>query len=278
MSPVRVTVLVENTASGRGLLGEHGLSFWIEYGDKHILFDTGQTDVLVRNARVLGIDLSRADAIVLSHGHYDHTGGLAKAMQIAPRARVFLHPDALRPKFSRHADGTVHEVGLPQLTEEQVRLRSAGLVFTSTPTEIVDGLFVTGRIPRANNFEDTGGELFRDATCSELDPLNDDQAVYFRCTKGLVVLLGCAHAGVVNTINHIRAINDNRALHAVIGGMHLCNASEARLTATLDELQSHEDLVVAPAHCTGTRQKMLLWYRFPRRCRECVVGSQFAFE
>lgn len=278
MSPVRVTVLVENTASGRGLLGEHGLCFWIACGDKHILFDTGQTDVFARNARVLGIDLSRADAIVLSHGHYDHTGGLAKAMQIAPRARVFLHPDALKPKFSRHADGTVHEVGLPQLTEEEIRRRSAGLVFTPHPTEIVDGLFVTGRIPRANNFEDTDGSFFRDSACGEVDPLRDDQAIYFRGSKGIVVLLGCAHAGVINTLNQIRAINDGRTLHAAIGGMHLGSASEARLIATLDALQSYEDLLLAPAHCTGTRQKMLLWHRFAPRCRECVVGSQFAFE
>ena len=278
MSPVRITVLVENTASGRGLLGEHGLSFWIDYAGRHILFDTGQIDVFARNAKVLGVDLSRADAIVLSHGHYDHTGGLAKAIQIAPHARVFLHPDALKPKFTRHADGSVHNIGLSHLTEEEIRRRSGGLVFTTRPTEIIDGLFATGPIPRVNDFEDSGGAFFRDATCIEPDPLNDDQAIYFRCAKGMVVLLGCAHAGVINTMERVAALSGRHPLHAVIGGMHLCNASEARLAATLDAMQLREDMLLAPAHCTGTRQKMLLWQRFPRRCRECIVGSQFLFE
>ena len=278
MNPLRITVLVENTAAGRGPMGEHGLSFWIEHAGTHVLFDTGQTDLFAHNARVLGIDLSRANAIVLSHGHYDHTGGLAKAMQIAPQARVFLHPDAMKPKFSRHADGTVHDVGLPHLTEEKIRRQSGGIVLTLQPVEIAEGLFVTGQITRGNNFEDTGGEFFRDAACVEPDPLNDDQAVYFRSSKGIVVLLGCAHAGVINTIDHIRALNDGHSPHALIGGMHLSNASEARTTATLDAIQSYDDLMLAPAHCTGTRQEMLLWHRYPRRCRECVVGSQFLFE
>jgi 7,8-dihydropterin-6-yl-methyl-4-(beta-D-ribofuranosyl)aminobenzene 5'-phosphate synthase len=277
-SPLRITTLVENTATGRGLLGEHGLSFWIECGDTRVLFDTGQGDVFAHNARLMKIDLAKADAIVLSHGHYDHSGGLAKAMQLAPRARVFMHPEALLPKFSRHVDGTCHEIGLPRLSDADIRQRSGGLVFTEGPTEVTEGLFVSGRIPRRNALEDTGGAFFRDPACTQPDPLDDDQALYFKASKGLVLLLGCAHAGVINTIDHVRALSGGADIHGVIGGMHLHSASEERLAATIDALQPYEDQMLAPAHCTGTRPTMLLWYRFPRRCRPCAVGSQFLFE
>ena len=91
---IRITTLVENTASGVSLLAEHGLSFWIEYANKRILFDTGQSNILVKNAKALGIDLAETDAIVLSHGHYDHTGGLAAVLNIAEKAKIYLHPGA----------------------------------------------------------------------------------------------------------------------------------------------------------------------------------------
>lgn len=278
LGPVHISVLAENTAAGRGLLAEHGLSFWIEAGQQHILFDVGQTDVFARNARILGIDLSRTNAIVLSHGHYDHTGGLSKAMQLAPHTRVFLHPDALNPKFSRRNDGVCHDVGMPVLTKSDIRRRCADLILTDQPTQITDGVFVTGTIPRTNGFEDVGGPFYRDSGCTQPDPLLDDQALYFRCAKGIVVVLGCAHAGVINTLNYIRTLTGNAPIHAILGGMHLLSASEERLAATVDALQEHENVVLAPAHCTGTQQTMLLWYRYPGRCRKCQVGSRFVFE
>jgi 7,8-dihydropterin-6-yl-methyl-4-(beta-D-ribofuranosyl)aminobenzene 5'-phosphate synthase len=276
--PVRITVLVENTAAHRGLLAEHGLSFWIKAGANHILFDTGQTDVFVRNARALGIDLTQASAIVLSHGHYDHTGGLASALQLAPRATVFLHPDALKPRFSRHADGTHHDVGLPNLSEHDIRRRGAGLVLTERPTHVGGNVFVTGAIPRLNDFEDVGGDFFLDAQCVRPDPLADDQALYFRCAKGIVVVLGCAHAGVVNTLRYVQSLAGECPVHMVIGGMHLLHASERRLNETLQFFRQNQQMIVAPGHCTGFRQTMAIWSHLADRCRTLNVGSEFVLE
>ena len=107
---IRTTVLVEDTVPASGLSAEHGLSFWIEYAGKRILFDTGQSDILIHNAKKLDINLADADAIILSHGHYDHTGGLAAVLGVAAKARVYLHPAAIEPKFSPKTSG-VKQIG-----------------------------------------------------------------------------------------------------------------------------------------------------------------------
>lgn len=115
------TVLVDDIAAGRGLLGEHGAAFWVEAGPKRVLFDTGQGMTLEHNARHLEIPLGSADAIVLSHGHYDHAGGLAHAVKAAPQARVFAHPSAFQRKYEQNDDGTATEFGVPQSGKTNLR-------------------------------------------------------------------------------------------------------------------------------------------------------------
>ena len=275
--PVRVTVLVENTARGDRLGGEHGLAYWIECGPKRILFDTGQGDLFDRNAEAMGIDASTASAIVISHGHYDHAGGLPTALKLNRHAPLYIHPAAFTPKFTRDADGTGREIGMRGPVSLDIR-SAADLIPTPTPTEVVPGIRVSGRVPRAHNFEDAGGPFFRDAACTIPDPLDDDQAVYFRCKRGLVVLLGCAHAGVVNTISHIQAISGGWSVHAVIGGMHLRSASRARIDATIRAFREHHIGRLAPCHCTGAHVEAELREQFPSQYAPCHAGSQFVFE
>lgn len=274
-APLRITVLIENTAHGSGLRGEHGLSFWIECGDRCILFDTGQSDLLARNARLLKIDLARTSAVVLSHGHYDHSGGLSTVLRAAPRVGVILHPDTLRPRFSRHRDGSVHEIGMPRESARSIQ-QNGVLTFTDRPIEVAPGLFATGPVPRQTG-EDTGGEFFLDAECMQTDLIHDDQALYIPTAHGLVILLGCAHAGLINTMIHVRAISGREQICAVIGGMHLLNASDDRLAMTLAAVAEQDVPLLAPAHCTGMRSTAMLWNRFPGRCRTCHVGSRFEF-
>jgi len=129
---IGITTLVENTASAPELLAEHGLSFWIEYEDKRILFDTGQSDILIQNAKALGVNLAEADAIILSHGHYDHVGGLAAVLDIAAKAKVYLHPAAIEPKFIRKPSGA-QSIGMPDPAKKALRGRD--VVWTETPVE-----------------------------------------------------------------------------------------------------------------------------------------------
>lgn len=274
---VRITILVENKVHQRGLLAEHGLAYHISVGNKQVLFDTGQTDLLLSNAQHLGLNLSGVDAIVLSHGHYDHTGGLAAMRRLAPEARIIMHPAATAPKFAANPDGSsrpvgMSETGLKALATAQVE------ICDENPVEVVDGLFATGRIPRTTRLEDVGGRFFLDPACTRPDPIFDDQALFFESTAGTVVLLGCAHAGVINTLQYIESLTGSTKVASVLGGMHLLNGSEARIRFTLEELRRREIRELVPLHCTGWNASLRLWGDSPGRCKFGGVGVVLSYK
>jgi 7,8-dihydropterin-6-yl-methyl-4-(beta-D-ribofuranosyl)aminobenzene 5'-phosphate synthase len=268
---IRITTLVENTASGAGLLAEHGLSFWIEYGDKRILFDTGQSDILIQNAKVLGINLAEADAIILSHGHYDHTGGLAAVLDIATKAKIYLHPAAIEPKFSRKTSGT-KSIGMPDSAKKAIGNRE--VIWTETSNQIFDGVKVTGQVPRINNFEDVGGAFFLDENCQKPDELLDDQTLFIESAKGLVIVFGCGHAGVVNILHRIADLSEKKRFYAALGGMHLLRASKECIERTETVFRDYDLKNIGPAHCTGADVTRRFWNVFPDRCFICSVGKQ----
>lgn len=274
---IRITVLVENSVHQAGLKAEHGWSCLVEIGGRRVLFDTGQTELLLDNARTLGCSLENLDAVVLSHGHYDHTGGLAAVCRLSPAARVFLHPAALKPKFSLNPDGPARDIGMPETSRRLLEHAESRLGLTATSLEVVPGLFATGEVPRRTDFEDVGGPFFLDAHGQQPDPLVDDQAVFFAARGGLVVLLGCAHAGVVNTLMHISTLTGGKRVHAVLGGMHLGLASERRMRATVAHLRLANPDHLAPAHCTGLAATTRLWTEFTGKCCIAATGTRLEF-
>lgn len=274
---IRITVLVENSAHRPGLVAEHGLSFHIQAGKRSLLFDTGQTDLALINAQTLRLPLEQVEAVVLSHGHYDHTGGVPAILDVAPEARVYLHPAAFAPKFSRNQPGPARMIGMSEAAALAIRQHPGGFIETPRRTEILDGIFVTGEIPRVTTYEDTGGAFYLDADGRQPDPLVDDQALVIDLGRSVVLLLGCAHAGVVNTLEHVRQLTDGKPVSAVIGGLHLGKASGERLLNTVFCLSEARLDCLAPAHCTGEPATTRLRQSFMNIFRPADVGAVFEF-
>jgi 7,8-dihydropterin-6-yl-methyl-4-(beta-D-ribofuranosyl)aminobenzene 5'-phosphate synthase len=268
-----VTQLVENTVGGPGLLAEHGIAFFIEADGHCLLFDTGQGLALVHNAEQLDIRMESVDAIILSHGHYDHAGGLIDALEMTGPVEVYLHPQALTAKFNRNG----REIGAPITDEVKLTSLARGLTYTKSPTEIIPGIHATGEIPRIHKIEDTGGPFYQDSECTQKDALPDDQALYIKTSKGLIVLLGCGHSGVINTLDYIQRISGEKTIYAVMGGMHLLRATTKRLVFTGDNLKRMAVRYLAPNHCTGLDAVCYFKNRFPDTFHEAKVGARHSF-
>ena len=268
----RITILAENTAKQPKLLAEHGLAYWIEYAGHHILFDTGQGYVLEHNAAELGIPLSQVEAVLLSHGHYDHTGGLGQVLCGERLVTVYAHPAAFQPKFARRSD--VRPIGIPPSAAQAVRRSNVVVCPVTEPTQIAPGVMATGPIPRTSEMEKSNPRFFLDETCETIDPLEDEQALFFTTPKGVVILLGCAHAGVINTVRYVEKLLPDQSIYGLIGGTHLVEASQEQIQWTVNELKNREMRMLAPAHCTGIKATVALWQAFVDRCTKAYVGER----
>jgi len=248
---VRITTLSENTAN-YGYIAEWGLSILVEVEGARILMDTGLSFSAVHNAQLMGIDLSTIDHIVLSHGHADHTGGLRDVLKIKGEVEVIAHPDIWVPKYVRR-DGEPREqyIGMP-FTREELESLGARFKLVREPVHITEQVMTTGEIPMSSAYEEIGNNLFvKKAGMLHPDPLADDLALIIDTDFGLVVILGCAHRGIINTVRHAQNITGKELIYAVVGGTHLFRASEERLEKTIADLREIGIQRLGVSHCTG---------------------------
>jgi 7,8-dihydropterin-6-yl-methyl-4-(beta-D-ribofuranosyl)aminobenzene 5'-phosphate synthase len=249
-SKLAITILVDNEAS-EGLSREHGLSLWLETDAGHILFDTGQDCALADNARKLGIDLARADILALSHGHFDHTGGIRHVLDQAAGIHLYCHSAANQKRYAIFGD-VAELISMPSESVAAIaRLQSERLHWTDSPVLISEYIGLTGSIPRSTSYEDAGGPFYLDAKKRHTDSIEDDQALWINTASGLVICVGCCHAGLVNTIQYVRHLTGVSKIRAIIGGFHLLQANEERLQRTIAELRSLAPELIVPCHCSG---------------------------
>ena len=289
---IRIRVLIDNAKGASGLRSQWGLSFWIETPAARILFDCGGTSAFLQNARRLNEPIETADAFVLSHGHFDHGGGIDTLVDAAQSARLVLHPGAVVPRSSLQKNGKVDAIGLPDRSLAALRAVPERSIWALAPLEVAPGVWASGPVPRRHPLEEAEQTFFLDPACTIRDQVVDDQALWIETPAGLIVLCGCAHSGVMNTVRHVREAVAGRGVagaeslvvpaagdglpvvRALLGGMHLLHARKERLQATAHYLEALDLELCAPCHCTGKRAAALLGERLPEAFAEVVTGRE----
>jgi len=260
---LRITTLSENTGTTGKILAEWGLSILIETDEVNILLDTGKSISATYNADTLGVDLGKIDKIVLSHSHYDHTGGLREVLRrIGKEVEIIAHPDIWAAKYARRQGQKDRYNGIPFQRQE---LESLGAIFnlTAKPTKITDNIITSGEVPMVTAFEEMEPIFFvKEDSGWQPDKLLDDQAIIINTEPGLVVILGCAHHGIINTLYHAQQLTGVKQIHTVVGGCHLISASEERIWLTIAALRELGVQRLGLCHCTGLPAAVIIAHEF----------------
>ncbi len=267
IASLTLTVLMDNSAPEE-LESEHGLSFWLEADGVKVWFDFGQSSKTLANASRLHIPATEADALVLSHGHYDHGGGLAYALEIAPYASLYMHPDVCLERYSYRPPGLARFIGLPGHVTRAIQKHVQRVSWIEKPTEISNHIWLTGPIPRVSTVDVQATDFFTNAAATMPDVLRDDQALFVEMKAGVFVLVGCAHAGIINTLEYIRTLTGNAPILGLAGGLHLSRLNETELAKNLATLMEYKIPTLVPCHCTGDMAVEGL-----RKCCQVLAGG-----
>ena len=250
----RITVLVDNTAHTPGLATEHGLAMALEISqpgsDHNILWlwDTGQSDAFLKNAAQLGVNPAQAQGLALSHGHYDHTGGLAALLTTGFGGAILAHPQWITPRFSVHPGERPRAIGF------EAAPRPASLpdvTPVSRSWELAPGLTMLADIPRLPGNPQNTKDFFFDPQGRDPDPVRDDACLVLHAAQGPVLILGCCHSGLENTLACVAERMGVTTLHGVLGGLHLMNSGPEDVDRAARALRDFGVERVVPGHCTG---------------------------
>jgi len=277
---VQLDIVCENTV-GRPIsaCGEHGFACLVQTPAGRWLFDTGSGKTLLANLAALDLDVRNLDGVILSHGHYDHCGGLLTLLRKTGPRRIYAHPGIFSERFWRGQ----HEQRNISLPFSRVDLEAAGaeFVFLTHFSELAPGIHFSGEIVRRAAQETGDPQLVTRSDAGDswtIDPFADDAALAIETAKGLVIILGCAHAGLINTVEWFRQNLDQPRIHAIIGGTHLGPASDEQFAATVAYLAGLEFDRLGVSHCTGQIRSAQLHAKFPNKVFFANVGTTVKIE
>ena len=259
---MKISVLTENHA-GSFTMAEHGLSYLIEYDGKTILFDTGQSDMYLKNAQIMNINMKNLDMIILSHGHFDHGNGLSYLY----RSNLLCHPGCF---VRRYRKTNKKYIGLKNSRAELSSMFN--MITSAGPYKISDKIYFLGEIPRLTDFESQSTSfVFEDGTP---DFVMDDSAMAMALPEGLFVVTGCGHSGIVNTLEHAKRITGQEKVFGIMGGFHL-KEIDHQTKETIGYLKKNKINHIFPSHCIELPALSSLYDNF--RIRQLKTGDILDF-
>ena len=273
---LKFSILCENSVVPFcSAIAEHGFSCYVETDQGNYLFDTGQGLGIKHNSILYKKDFSNIEAIILSHGHYDHTGGLEDVLKLSGPKPIYAHPDI----FSEHykiLNGEKVYCGV-LANRKYLENLGANFIFNKEFIEIQPGMYLTGEVPKTNNFEDSGKNLKVYSKTGDLvhDPIKDDNTLVFDTEKGLVVLFGCAHTGMINILDYVTGKFNSDKVYAILGGTHLSPANDEQLRRSIEAIEKYKIEHIGVSHCTGLEKASILREKFKDKFFFANVGSKF---